>query len=320
MSMSDPLVVEVERSGLVESTHLVDVAVAASDGTRVASAGDPETVAYLRSSAKPIQAAVCLDARWQPPSEEQLAVACASHNGEPAHLAAVRVTLAAAGLDEDALRCPASWPLSPEVAAGVSEPSRILHNCSGKHAAMLATCVVNGWPLDDYRALTHPLQRAISQRVEALAGRPSRAVGVDGCGVPTFALTLAEAARAFAALAAGGTDTGVEALEAMSAHPFLVAGTGRLCTAVLKALPGIVVKAGAEGIFCGVLGMGGTGIALKSRDGTGRARDAAAVATLRLLNAWDVMPESLAPFLDAPVTGGGEPVGSVRVRGDVQPA
>ena len=133
---SDPLAVEVVRSDLVESTHLVDVAVCDTAGNLTASAGDPGVVAYLRSSAKPIQATVCLEAGWRPSSDRHIAIACGSHNGEPEHLAATRSILADAGLGDDALRCPPARPLG---AGSADAPAPICHNCSGKHAAMLAT-------------------------------------------------------------------------------------------------------------------------------------------------------------------------------------
>ena len=312
MTTSDPFVVEVERSGLIESTHLVDVAVTRSDGALVAWAGEPGTVAYLRSSAKPIQTLACLENGWRAAGSEQIAVACASHNGEPRHVEAIRATLSIAEIPEDALRCPAAWPFRPEDAAAVKRPTPILHNCSGKHAAMLATAKENGWTLEDYRAAEHPMQRAVATLVERLAGAPPGKTGVDGCGVPTFAFPLAESARIFSRLAAEGAP----ALDAMTAHPFLVAGTGRLCTAVITTIPRVVIKIGAEGLSCGVLRDEGLGFALKSRDGTQRARDLATVAILKALGRLgEDTPEELAPHAAPVVTGGGEPVGRLRCFG-----
>jgi L-asparaginase II len=142
-----PLVVEVERSGLIESVHLVDVAVVDVDGGLTAFAGDPSAVSYLRSSAKPVQATACLEAGWEPPGIGQIALACGSHNGEPEHVNTARVTLEAAGVDPSALRCPAAWPFRMVDAARAGAAGPIFHNCSGKHAAMLATAQANGWPL-----------------------------------------------------------------------------------------------------------------------------------------------------------------------------
>jgi L-asparaginase II len=267
MSSSEPLVVEVVRTGLVESTHLVDVAVTDADGALVAWAGEPETVAYLRSVAKPIQATVCMELGWEPPGEPQLALACASHNGEQPHVEAVRVTLAAAGLTEDDLLCPAG------------AQGRIYHNCSGKHAAMLATTVANGREPPTYLEWDNDIHRTVRSRVDELAGGPARAVGKDGCGVPTFAFTLAETARIYASLpmAAPG------ALEAMRAHPYLVAGAARICTSVMSSVPDVVLKVGAEGLMCGALLDRGQGFALKARDGAARGREIATVRVLEML-------------------------------------
>lgn len=313
MTRSEPLVVEVERSGLVESTHLVDVAVVRSDGDLVASAGDPGTVGYLRSAAKPIQAAVCLETGWSPPGEDAVAVSCASHNAEPKHVEAVRAILAAAGVAEEDLRCPLAMPRAPQTAAA---PKRIFHNCSGKHAAMLATAAANGWAVDDYRGREHRLQQIVAARVALLAGATARLVGVDGCGVPTFAFSLVEAARIFGAL----PEDAPRPVAAMRRHPFLVAGTDRFCTAVIESLPGVLVKTGAEGIMCGSLVERRVGFAVKARDGAARAAEAATVRVLQKLDALGGEPERLHSFLNPPVMGGGRPVGVVAVRGDLNRA
>lgn len=311
---SDPIAIEVERSGMVESVHLADVAVVDAGGVLVAWAGEPERVAYLRSSAKPIQAAVCLEHGWEP-EPEHVAVACASHNGEPVHLAAVRSVLHAAGIEEAALRCPPAWPLAPEAHGAVAGPAPVMHNCSGKHAAMLATCRINGWPLHEYRSVDHPLQRAVRARVETLVGRGSRKVGVDGCGVPTFALGLADAARTFVRFALSGAHAR-RALDAMRAHPFLVAGTNRMCTVLMEAVPGVVAKVGAEGLACAFLPEPGLGVAAKVRDGGIRAQGVALLASLRLLGVLgDPPPEALRPHLEPTVVGGDRRVGTVRWRG-----
>jgi len=266
---SEPLVVEVVRTDLVESTHLIDVAVTDADGTLVSSAGEPGTIAYLRSAAKPVQATVCIELGWVPPGAPQLAVACASHNGEQRHVETVRVTLAAAGLTEDDLLCPAE------------DRGRIHHNCSGKHAAMLATTVANGREPQTYLASDNDIHRTVRSRLDELAGGKARAVGVDGCGVPTFAFTLAESARIYASLPKAGPD----ALDAMRAHPYLVAGAARICTAVMSSVPGVVLKVGAEGLMCCALPDRGLGFTLKARDGAARGREIATVHVLEMLGA-----------------------------------
>jgi len=317
MSFGDPLAVEAVRGDIVESSHLVDVAVCAPDGSLRAWAGEPETVAYLRSAAKPIQATVCTELGWEPPATSQLAVACASHNGEPLHVDAVRVTLAAAGLDASALRCP---PASPSVVGDAPSPAAygpIYHNCSGKHAAMLATCVVKGWDVGGYRRADTELQRAVQARVEAIAGRSSRGVATDGCGVPTYAFTLSETAAIYARL----RKEAAPALAAMRSHPDLVAGRNRICTAVMGDVPGVVLKVGAEGLMCGVLLDTGTGFALKARDGAARGRE---FATVHVLEALGVLVDGttgriLADVLPRALPGEGQqPV--LRVHGSLEQA
>ena len=273
-----PLVVEAVRDDVVESRHLVDVAVVDASGKLVAQAGEPDTVAYLRSSAKPIQATVCLELGWAPKGEQQLAVACASHNGEAMHVEQVRAILSAAELNEEAfrLRLP---PTRPSLVGAVAPPDAygpIYHNCSGKHAAMLATMVAKGWEPDEYAIGDGRLQQAIKDRIEGLARRPARDIAGDGCGVLTFAFTLAEAATIFSRVPGECP----AAMDAMRKHPRLVAGSNRICTSVMSWLPGIVVKVGAEGLMCGVLDEAGIAFALKARDGAIRGRE---IATLRVL-------------------------------------
>jgi len=302
--MSDPLVVEVERSGVVESTHLADVAVVDERGDLVAWAGDPERPAAYRSSAKPMQARASLEAGWAPADDRALAIACASHNGEPDHVAAVRAVLSAAGLDESALRCPPDVPLFPAAARSVAEPSPIFHNCSGKHAAMLAACRAAGWPLESYLLPEHPLQQRVRAVVETLVGALEGPL-VDGCGVPTFVAPLRALADGFRRI-----DGGVEAA-AMRGHPFLVAGTERLDTDLMAADPRILVKGGAEGLAC--LSVDGFGVAVKIRDGSARARGPAVLSVLDQCGIGGGI--SLPQHREPAVLGGGVRVGSVRARG-----
>jgi L-asparaginase II len=267
----NPLVVEVLRGGLVESRHSVDAAVADADGRLIASAGEPETVAYLRSCAKPVQATACMELGWKPPGERELAVACASHNGEEIHVEAVRSILRAAGLDERALiRLPAT---TPSIVGTMPPPDA--------RGPVLATVVANGWDPDGYQAADHPLQSAVRRRVEELMGAPSRAIAGDGCRVPTFAFALSEMARGFSRLPAAAP----RAVEAMRAHPSMVAGSNRICTSVMAAAPGVVLKVGAEGLICGALIHDGRGFALKARDGSARGREPATLHVLLALGA-----------------------------------
>lgn len=307
---TDPLVVEILRSGVVESTHLVDVALVDASGAPIASAGEPERAAAFRSSVKPLQARASRASGWQPANAAHLAIACASHNAEPAHVRAVRHVLADAGLTEDALRCPSAWPFLPRDIAGAGVSRRVQHNCSGKHAAFLAACVVAGWPLETYLEPEHPLQMRARAEIEAAAGMRALDELVDGCGAPTLVFPLTAMARAFA------TVHGTEEAAAMLADPLLVAGNERLDTALLAA--GIVTKAGAEGLSCATFILDGrsVGLAIKVRDGATRARVAACTTILQKLGVIDA--DALDPSFTAPPTlGGGHPVGAAIVRGEL---
>jgi L-asparaginase II len=236
----DAIRVTVTRGDVAEAVHFVHVR--ATDGT---SFGD-DVHCFFRSSLKPIQAVPLLEGYVDLASEE-LAIACASHQAEPAQLAAVRRLLARAGVDVDELE---NGPQDgrPEGKLG--------HNCSGKHAGMLAACRAHGWPLHPYRDAAHPLQR----RVAGLVG-PAE-IAVDGCGVPTFAMTLSRMAEVFA-------QTPEPIAAAMSAHPELVGGRGADDTDLMRTLPGWIAKRGAEGLFC-VLSPDGVAWTLKVEDGSWR--------------------------------------------------
>jgi L-asparaginase II len=249
----------VRRGTILESVHEVH-AVAVRDGAVVAAAGDPGLVASLRSSAKPLQALPVARA-YERLADEQLAIASASHLGTPVHVEAVRRLLAATGGREQELRCGLQSGRPPEP---------VFHNCSGKHAGMLAVCRANGWPVDDYRQPGHPLQRLLLDEVaEAAELEPDEiATGVDGCGVVCFGLSLERAARAFARL--DRLDGGARIAEAMRVHPELVGGEGATDTELMRSQPGWLAKGGAEGLMCAASAEG-TGVALKVADGNGRA-------------------------------------------------
>ena len=301
----------VVRSGLEESIHLGSVVVADAAGRVVAVAGDPGRVTYLRSVWKPLQAAASLARIGDLPlSEREVAVMAASHNAEPIHLEAVRGLLERAGLDESALRCPPDRPIDPDPDRPPEPPSPLMHNCSGKHAGMLLACVRAGLDLGSYLDPAHPLQGEILELTGAAAGAPAAAVGVDGCGAPAAALPLSGIATAFARLPEGLGPSAARVVEAMRAEPYLVAGRGRVCTALMEASGAVIAKVGAEGTAgAAVLGRG-MGVAVKVEDGAGRARDAALVRALALLDAID--PEPLASFAAPTVVGGARPVGELR--------
>ena len=247
------------RGAFVESVHEVHV-VAIRDGALVAAAGDPSFVTSLRSSAKPIQA-LPLARAYPDLTSERLAIAAASHFGTPRHVEVVRSLLAATGGRMDELDCGLQPGRPPEPA---------FHNCSGKHAGMLAVCRARGWPVEGYRRPDHPLQRLLHREVAAAAELSPDEVptGRDGCGVVCFALPLERAARAFARLQR--LDGGARVAAAMRTHPELIGGNGATDTELMRAQAGWLAKAGAEGLMC-VASADGVGVAAKVADGNGRA-------------------------------------------------
>ncbi len=261
------IVVEARRGNVVEARHHVH-AVAVSGGEIVESCGDPALVTYLRSSAKPLQALPVVRALPEL-SDEEIAIACASHLHRPEQLEHVRRLLAKADAVEDDLECG-------------HEPTRLEHNCSGKHAAMLALCRTMGWPTAGYRLAVHPCQAAMLTEVARAAEVEPETIptAIDGCGVVTHALTLERMAHAFARLAR--LDGGPRVAEAMRAHPELIRGRGAADTELMRLGQGWVAKGGAEGLLCGASGEG-LGLAVKVEDGATRAvRSGLAVFLARL--------------------------------------
>ncbi|KQX71715.1 MULTISPECIES: asparaginase [Aeromicrobium] len=304
------ILAEVVRSGLVESRHRGVAVRVDPAGEVVWSLGDPGTVIFPRSANKPLQAMGMLRAGL-PLDGRLLALASASHSGEPFHLAAVREILALAGLDESALQTPPSYPLDPHVhadhlrAGGVREP--ICMDCSGKHAAMLLTCVVNDWDVTTYLEPDHPLQRVVTETFTDLTDGPPAVVGVDGCGAPLLATPLQQLARAIGRVvqqpagSAGARLTG-----AMREHPEYVSGRGRAERALMRAIPGLVAKSGAESVFVVALD-DGSAFAVKIEDGAERPLYAVMARMLELAGVE-------APILhERPVVlGGGKQVGELR--------
>jgi L-asparaginase II len=273
---------------------------------------------FPRSANKPIQAAA-MRACGLALEGELLALASASHSGEDFHITGVRKILASAGLGEDALQCPPALPLDEAalwqfLGAG-GRPDRVHMNCSGKHAAMLATCIAAGWPTQTYRDPDHPLQREIKTALGRLAGEAPAATGTDGCGAPLFALSLTGLARAFGSLvlAAPGSAERTVA-DAVRAHPAWTSGTNRSERALHEAVPGLLIKSGAEGVQAFALADGRAG-AVKIEDGTPRAIPAITVALLRVLGADQgegVDRAALDQIAEVPVLGGGQVVGGIR--------
>jgi L-asparaginase II len=265
--MAEPITVAVRRGETVESRHRVH-AVAVQDGTVVAEAGNGGLVTFMRSSAKPIQA-LPLTRALPELDEEELAIACASHLALPEQLAAVRSLLERAPATEDELECGAAG----------HPPERIKHNCSGKHAGMLALCRAHGWDSRGYRLPDHQCQRAMLAEVAGAADVDAAELetAVDGCGVVTFALPLERMALAFARLER--LDGGDRIAAAMRAHPALIRGPASPDTMLMRAHEGWIAKGGAEGLMCAA-GPRGLGVALKIEDGNGRAVGPATAAFL----------------------------------------
>jgi L-asparaginase II len=265
-----------------------------------------------RSCAKPLQAAGMLRLGLDV-DDEQLAIVCASHTGQPLHVAVVRRVLADAGLNESDLDNTPGMPVDGAarralIAAG-ERPASITHSCSGKHAGMLATCAANGWPTTGYRDPSHPLQVSLRDTVSDLTGDDVTATVIDGCGAPLFAVTLAGLALAFQRIATADRSTPEgRCAAAMLAHPELVGGTGHHVTRLMTGVPGLLAKDGAEGVYAAVTA-DGMAVAVKIEDGGDRARLPVLVAALR---AAGCDAGGLADFATTPVLGHGEPVGEVR--------
>jgi L-asparaginase II len=258
----DPITVAVERGGFVESAHRVH-AVRVDGGEVTRAWGDPGLVTFMRSAAKPLQA-LLLARVYETLTDEELAIAAASHEAAPEQLDAVKTLLARSWSSEDDLEC------------GPVDGSRLRHNCSGKHAGMLAVCTARGWPREGYRLSGHPLQAEIADVVADAAGvETAPPTAIDGCGVVTFALSLAEMARAFGRLGARQLEGAARVVAAMVGLPELVEGPHRTATRVMKELPGAVAKGGAEGVLC-VGFADGVGLALKCEDGSSRPLSPAA--------------------------------------------
>ncbi len=288
------------------------------DGRVLHASGTATEPVFPRSANKPFQAAAMLRCGLKLDGE-LLALAAASHSGEDFHVTGVRRILSSAGLTEDDLLCPPDMPLDEQasramVRAGAG-PDRVHMNCSGKHAAMLATCVAAGWPTASYTDPGHPLQQEIRATIARLAGEPVAAVGVDGCGAPLVAISVTGLARAFRAVVLAEPGTAERAVaDAMRSHPEWTSGTSRPERTLMAAVPGLLLKSGAEGVE-GFALAAGSAAAFKIEDGAARGRVPVTVALLRALGAQDLPGADLARLAGLatiPVTGGGRVVGEIR--------
>ncbi|NGO85899.1 asparaginase [Streptomyces sp. 196(2019)] len=307
-----PVLAEVVRSGFTEGHHRGSLVLLAADGSVERTLGDPGAPVFPRSSNKPMQAAAILRAGLEL-SGERLALAAASHSGEPFHLDLVRKMLAEHGLSPDDLQTPPDLPLDPVAAeaylAAGNVRERITMNCSGKHAAMLAVCVRNGWDTASYLDPAHPLQQPAGQVVAEAAGEPVAAVGTDGCGAPLMAIGLTGLARAFRSFVLAEPGSAERRVaDAMRAHPEYVAGTRRPDTWLMSEVPGTLSKMGAEAVQAVALA-DGRALAFKIDDGATRALGPVLARALELLG---VDAPVVARIGRAPLLGGVAEVGEIR--------
>jgi len=319
--------VVVTRGSEVESRHCVDAAVVGPDDALVGGARDARHVTFWRSCAKPFQVMPFVESGgldklgW---ADDQLALACGSHGGEPEHVAIAAAMLSDIGLEEGDLVCGPHEPLSARGQRIIREtggfPSRLHNNCSGKHAAMLARSRTAAWATQGYERAEHPVQQAALETVSRWAGIPSSAIGraVDGCGVPVYSMPLENMARAYARLAAAATrreEVPRRVVDAMLTQPFLVGGTERFDTVLMQESEGrILAKVGAEGVHSLALLDRGIGVALKVEDGAQRAQGASVLRLLQYLGALpDPLPPRLADFLRRSLRNTrGETIGELR--------
>lgn len=302
--------VDVHRGERLESRHRGSLVLIGPAGEIEVAVGDVTAEILPRSSLKPLQATAMVESGFQG-RDAALALATASHAGEDVHRATACDVLTAAGLTEADLQCPPDLPGNREallawVGAG-NGPARICHNCSGKHSAMLSTCVAAGWPTASYRDPSHPLQRAIADRIGELCGVTAGGPEVDGCGAPAFAVPLLGLARAFGRIATARSGAAATVAAAMRAHPRMVGGTGQPVTELIAAVPGLVAKGGAECVWGAALA-DGRAFAAKAADGSPRAQPLVLTAALAY---WGCSGEAVDRWSAVPVLGGGEPVGTI---------
>ena len=266
--MSDAVLAQYVRDGVVESEHRGHLLALNADGSVNFSLGDPSHLIFPRSTVKCIQGAAMVRAglKLEP---RLLALGASSHSGSSEHIAAVKEILALAKLDESALQCALDKPLgeAERRAWGEAPATRIAMNCSGKHAAMLLTCVTNNWPTDSYLDAAHPLQVAIKSELETLAGEKITLTSTDGCGAPLFLLTVAGLARAMRAITISTDSAHQSVMEASRAYPQMVAGVGRLTTQMIEGVPGLYMKDGAEAVEVATMTDGRT-LVFKVSDGS----------------------------------------------------
>ena len=326
--MTNPVLVEILREARVESAHRGAVAVVDADGRAVLTLGDASRPIYPRSAVKALQALPLVEtgaAEQYGLGDEELALACASHGGEPAHIAVAERMLAKLGLNAGALECGAHWPshrpASHALARAGREPSALHNNCSGKHAGFVCVACRLGVDHRGYVAAEHAVQREVRAAIESMAGVSLSDPAVDGCSVPTWALPLERLAHAFARFGTGRglsperAKAAARLRAACAAAPFYVAGTGRFGTVVMAHFRArVFVKTGAEGVYCGALPGQGLGIAVKCDDGGARAAEAAMAALITRFLPLDAADRAVLDRFAGPVlrNWNGIEVGEVR--------
>jgi len=294
----------VTRGGMAESLHLGHLIVLNSDGSTYLSKGSPELPIFPRSAVKSLQGSAMLKAGLTI-SDEELAIICASHSGSQKHIDLVIKMLEKRDIPISALKNAVDKPLGEKekIAWGEKPPSQLAQNCSGKHAGMLITCKQNGWDLATYLDFNHPLQIAIKNVIEEFAGEKVSAVSIDGCGAPLFAISLIGLARAISNMVKSKESVHKQTIRACTTYPDLVAGDGRLTTRMMRAVPGLFMKEGAEGVEVCALSDGRV-IAIKIIDGSWRP---VAPIIMEIFNRWGVvMPDE-----SVKIYGGASVVGEV---------
>lgn len=328
--MSDPVLVEVFRGDRVESAHRGAVAVCDADGRLVLEVGDVSRAIFPRSAVKAIQALPLVESGAADAygfGDRELALACASHSGEPMHADLAKSMLERIGLDENALECGLHWPLSHDATLALARsggnPTNLHNNCSGKHSGFLCTCVHGKLDHRGYVGFDHPMQAMIREAMQDVTGAAHDAgnSATDGCSIPTYAAPLRSLAHGFARMASGQglehsrAQAAKRLMQACMAEPELMSGTGAMDAKLMRAAPGrIFVKIGAEGVYCAAIPELGLGIALKCDDGTGRAAESIVAATLaRLLKGDEALSAELSRLASVEIASRrGAPVGVVK--------
>jgi L-asparaginase II len=296
--MTNPIIAEITRGPIIESHHRGAYAVSDATGRNVLRAGDIEMPVFPRSAIKAFQCLPVIESGAAEKfglTDEEIALCCSSHNGEAAHVRVARAILKKAGIAETCYECGAHWPVYRQAAYTLvregGDALAVHNNCSGKHAGMLALAKQLGAEFKDYVKPEHPVQQVIAKTIERMCDvdLSNAAMGVDGCSVPTWAIPLQKLAQGFARLP--NSAAGQRIIAAARAHPFMIAGTDRFDTRVMKAIPRVFLKTGAEGVYCGSIPHAGLGIALKCDDGAGRAAEVAIAAVLLKLDVWS--PEEI---------------------------